>query len=75
MSANPERHEETPLERAERDPIALQRDWLHAHEENTGQDTLEGAIDVATGTDPQAHAEAGTREALERDRVIRSQFG
>jgi hypothetical protein len=75
MSANPERHEETPLERAERDPIGLQRDWLHAHEENTGQETLEGAIDVATGTDPQAPAEAGAREAQERDRVIRSQFG
>jgi hypothetical protein len=75
MSANPERHEETPLERAERNPIGLEDAWLHAHEENTGQDTLEGAIDVATGTDPQAPAEAGAREEQERQRAIRAQFG
>jgi hypothetical protein len=75
MTANPERHEITPLERADRDPIGLERDWLHAHEENTGQETLEGAIDVATGANPQAPAEQGAREAQERDRIIRSQFG
>ncbi len=75
MSATPDRHPETPLERAERDPIGLQHDWLHAHEENTGQGTLEAAIDVATGTDPAITTEAGAREAQERDRIIRTQFG
>jgi hypothetical protein len=75
MSATPDRHAETPLERAARDPIGLQHDWLHAHEANTGQETLEGAIDIATGTDPATTAEAGAREAQERDRIIRTQFG
>jgi hypothetical protein len=75
MSATPDRHEETPLERAERDPIGLQRDWLHANEEETGQETLEGAINAATGADSEAIGEAGKREAQERERIIRTQFG
>jgi hypothetical protein len=75
MTAESERHEETPLERAERDPIGLQRDWLHATEEGTGQETLDGAIDVATGADPHAVSEQGKREEQERQRAIRAQFG
>ena len=75
MSTEPERYKETPLERAERDPIGLQHDWLHATEEATGQDTLEGAIDAATGTDPHAAREAGAHEARERERIIRTRFG
>ncbi len=75
MTTGPDRHEETPQERAERDPIGLQRDWLHATEEGTGQETLDGAIDVATGTDPQAVSEQGKREEQERQRAIRAQFG
>jgi hypothetical protein len=75
MSTAPERHEETPLERAKRDPIGLQHDWLHATEEGTGEDTLDRAIDAATGTDPQAPIDAGAQQAKERERLIRTQFG
>lgn len=75
MSVNPDRHEETSQERAERDPIGMQRDWLHAHEENTGEETLEGAIDVATNTDTEAISDAARSEARERDQHIRTRFG
>jgi hypothetical protein len=75
MTTESEHHKETPLERAERDPIGLQHDWLHATEEATGQETLERAIDAATGADPDAISEASKREAQERERAIRSQFG
>lgn len=75
MSAEPERREETAQQRAGRDPIGMQRDWLHAHEENTGQETLEGAIDVATNTDTEAISDAAKRETEARDQHIRTRFG
>ena len=75
MSTEPDRRDETPLERAERDPIGLQHDWLHATEEGTGEETLDRAIDAATGADPQAPINAGTQEARERERDIRTRFG
>jgi hypothetical protein len=75
MTAEPERHDEHPPERTERDPVGMQRDWLHATEEGSGQDTLNGAIDVAIGTDPDAPPAEGAREEQERQRAIRTQFG
>ena len=50
---NAKRHAEDREERAARHPIAAEDAWLRATEETTGQDTLEGAIDVATGAAPR----------------------
>ena len=51
--AHPDRRDEAPRELASRDPIGFEDKWLRATEDETGQDTLEGAIDVATGADPR----------------------
>ena len=64
-----------PLERAEREPTEVEHDWLHATQEDTDQDTLEGAIDVSTGRDPAVPRREAARADREREREIRSRFG
>lgn len=75
MSMDHEPRAETPLDRAERDPIGLQHDWLHANEADTGEETLERAIDAATGADSEAIGASARQDAQERERRIRTQFG
>lgn len=73
--ASEKQQRETPLERAQRDPTGIQRDWLTATEEGTGQATLEEAIDVATGGDPQPPLPSAAPETDHRGRPIVDRFG
>lgn len=75
MATPDTRDQEDPQERAERDPRGLQHDWLTATEEDTGQSTLEEAIDVATGDDPRSPLLPDIPEGDSEGRSITKRFG
>jgi hypothetical protein len=75
MATDETRHREEPEERAKRDPIGLQHDWLTATEDGTGQSTLEEAIDVATGGDPRSPLLPDIPEGDRDGQSITKRFG
>lgn len=75
MATPGNRREETPLERARRDPRGVEHDWLRATEEGTGQVTLEEAIDVATGGVPRPPTPPQAPEGDRHGRPIVDRFG